>query len=583
MDQTIFEVNLALRNEIESLKSSLNKLNSKVIKQEEEINRLKENEIKNVFRKTYEEMNNRSKLKARSEIQRVLNLINNSLSQKLNLQIFKVDLGIKVNSDPYKLVFIEHNEQKDEKDVDYYLYVKDRFNISDRTYQVIRKFYSDKIPSLDKIKEVRKEINKSLNIKKIENGFYTEPIQKIDFHINSFLKEKKFFVDNSVQVKLSADSTNISRNVKLVNFVFTIINEEKKACSVSGNYSIGIFRVDQESYETVSKWLSKIWSELVKHDSFKFEEKTIRIEYLIGSDWMMMSYMLGLYGPNSKFPCLWCEISSKDLHLVIEDDKQIKRSFSRQESIVKEKNKKEEHFGYKFYAVIKDIPHIKFVLDSLHLFLRISDVLFDLLINDIADSDKFTNSSIFNPEKHIGLNSFFEYLKKNKIHSYKKIVNNQTKTVSTVLSSLTGKPRWEIFKTIKIKKRFRSLYGKRKANLVGKIWSSFYGIMQYMKDCKSIDPIKIKMKTQKWIKLFCKVYHIKHVTPYMHAFANHLHQFYENGNLYYYNLEGLEKLNDLTTIEYFKSTNKRENATFQLLSKRCRIDIIAGKYGLNIY
>jgi hypothetical protein len=69
----------------------------------------------------------------------------------------------------------------------------------------------------------------------------------------------------------------------------------------------------------------------------------------------------------------------------------------------------------------------------------------------------------------------------------------------------------------------------------------------------------------------------------MHAFANHLHQFYKNGNLYFYNLEGLEKLNDLTTIEYFKATNKGNDATYQLLSKRCRIDLIAGKYDFNIY
>ena len=51
--------------------------------------------------------------------------------------------------------------------------------------------------------------------------------------------------------------------------------------------------------------------------------------------------------------------------------------------------------------------------------------------------------------------------------------------------------------------------------------------MKYIKDAKSIDPNKIKTKTRRWIKLFCKVYHIKHVTPYIHAYANHLHQFYK--------------------------------------------------------
>jgi hypothetical protein len=134
------------------------------------------------------------------------------------------------------------------------LYIKDRFNLSDKTYQVIRNFYTNKIPSLSRIKKERNQLKKSLNIKKIDDGHYIEPIQKINFHI-----EKKYFIDNTVRIKLSADSTNISRNVKLVNFVFTIINEEKKASSVSGNYSIGIFRVDQESYESVANWLREIW------------------------------------------------------------------------------------------------------------------------------------------------------------------------------------------------------------------------------------------------------------------------------------------------------------------------------------
>ena len=45
----------------------------------------------------------------------------------------------------------------------------------------------------------------------------------------------------------------------------------------------------------------------------------------------------------------------------------------------------------------------------------------------------------------------------------------------------------------------------------------------------------------------------------------------------------MEKLNDLTTIEYFKASNKKSDATFQLLARRCRIDVISSKYGLNIY
>jgi len=184
----ILEVNLALRKEIDLLKSTITRQSDTISKQVEEINRLKNLDIKTDFRKSYQAMSSRNKLNARSEIQKVFNRINLSLSQKLNLQIFSIEFGNKVNSDPYKLLFLE-NCENEEKGVDYYLYIKDRFNLSDKTYQVIRNFYTNKIPSLSRIKEERIQLNKSLNIKKIDDGYYIEPIQKINFHIEKFLKE----------------------------------------------------------------------------------------------------------------------------------------------------------------------------------------------------------------------------------------------------------------------------------------------------------------------------------------------------------------------------------------------------------
>jgi len=64
MDSSIYQVNLALRKEIESLKLSINNLNHTLSKKDEEINRLKDFEIKCNFRKSYNEMCDKYKLKA---------------------------------------------------------------------------------------------------------------------------------------------------------------------------------------------------------------------------------------------------------------------------------------------------------------------------------------------------------------------------------------------------------------------------------------------------------------------------------------------------------------------------------------
>ncbi|RNA17410.1 hypothetical protein BpHYR1_013024 [Brachionus plicatilis] len=64
-----------------------------------------------------------------------------------------------------------------------------------------------------------------------------------------------------------------------------------------------------------------------------------------------------------------------------------------------------------------------------------------------------------------------------------------------------------------------------------------------------------------------------HVTPYIHAFCSHVHQFQKfHGDINLFNLQGLGKLNDQTTIQYFKASNKREKTIEQLIQRRLRID-----------
>jgi hypothetical protein len=72
------------------------------------------------------------------------------------------------------------------------------------------------------------------------------------------------------------------------------------------------------------------------------------------------------------------------------------------------------------------------------------------------------------------------------------------------------------------------------------------------------------------------------ITPYIHVFVHHVPDFLEiYDNLNIFNTQGLEKLNDLTTIDFHSSTNKnlKDNKYLkQLMEKRNRIEF----YHLNL-
>lgn len=81
-------------------------------------------------------------------------------------------------------------------------------------------------------------------------------------------------------------------------------------------------------------------------------------------------------------------------------------------------------------------------------------------------------------------------------------------------------------------------------------------------------------RAKSWVKLFNSLYQTKDVTPYMHAFAMHVPEFLSlYGNINMFSQQGLEKLNDLTTIHFQHSTNHKESqALRQILQKRNRIE-----------
>ncbi|RNA19030.1 hypothetical protein BpHYR1_004166 [Brachionus plicatilis] len=246
-----------------------------------------------------------------------------------------------------------------------------------------------------------------------------------------------------------------SENTSIINFAYPIISDGKDAAGVNCNYTFGIFKVDEENYDSIKNWLTKIW------------------KYLFCSDWKMTAIVLGLYSASSNFPCLWCEVKKDELSIIGGNKP---RSFETHLQIInRPKKKSNSHLGYKCKPIISEIPHSNYIIDLLHLFLRVSDVLFELLISELCGLDKFGVSSVFDEDKHLNLSKLFNFVKSECGISLK-IFKNKEKSLNVP------------------------------------------------------DPEQIRTSTEKCLNLFLSIYHHIEVTPYIHAFSNHLHEFYSRIN-----------------------------------------------------
>lgn len=73
-------------------------------------------------------------------------------------------------------------------------------------------------------------------------------------------------------------------------------------------------------------------------------------------------------------------------------------------------------------------------------------------------------------------------------------------------------------------------------------------------------------------------YHPKHITPYIHCFVYHIPEFIQlHKDISIFTLQGLEKLNHITSICYHRSNNKKMNEKVfvkQLIEKMSRIEFL---------
>ncbi|CAF1112944.1 unnamed protein product [Brachionus calyciflorus] len=201
-------------------------------------------------RKGYFELEGRQVINIKSELRVMIEKVN-EICNKVDLQINRVEmsqLNSEISKNQIEILIQKHAPTR--ASIESVLYIKDRCRMSDAIFDKFMRFLSLDIPSVYYITKARKLINNQFQLKKIDNGYYIDPLIQIKSKL-SFLIKNKRINETSILIKLSADGTNIGRSVKIINFCYSVINEGRSSAGVNGTYTLGIFQVEQENFERI--------------------------------------------------------------------------------------------------------------------------------------------------------------------------------------------------------------------------------------------------------------------------------------------------------------------------------------------
>ena len=286
--------------------------------------------------------------------------------------------------------------------------VKDKFTISDAAYHELSMVSN--LPNFYKVKKATEMLNKEFDIKAAPNSI-TGVQQSLIAHVEARLRKiiTKIPDIKKIHVKLTGDGTQIARGLTVVNIAFTILEEGDQAYSVLGNHSVAIFKM-AENYANLKAALEDICSEGNKMKSITINDKTYEIETYLGGDLKFLALVCGIDAANCKHACIWCKCPASERWDMnqkwsIIDTAKGARTI---EEIAEFASKKPHKFNCSRKPLFPFIPTHQVIIDTLHLSLRISDLLINLLIRDLRTADENNRSN-------------------NDMKIYKDFLNNQCK------------------------------------------------------------------------------------------------------------------------------------------------------------
>ena len=195
------------------------------------------------------------------------------------------------------------------------------------------------------------------------------------------------------------------------------------------------------------------------------------------------------------------------------------------------------------------------------------------IIKYLQDEDNFKKLTEEKLKTSVHLSKFQNFIKDIGINDWRFLVTDGKLEYDT----FTGPEHRAIMSNI----NFDDLTPQHpKLSQIKELWSTFSILLDELdQDMSNEETDKFQERAKKWIDLYaCEIYLSKDVTPYMHILAYHLPEaMRRHGNVVDFCQQGLEKLNDMVTKWYFKSTNYDKSALRQIMHKQNRLRLLEGK------
>lgn len=271
----------------------------------------------------------------------------------------------------------------------------------------------------------------------------------------------------------------------MLNFTFTIINEGPKAKTATGNYTLGIYEIENENHESVSACFKELIDEIRELNQITVYNKTLKVVYYLSGDWKMLAHSIGIQSANSKYPCVWCKCCKENFwdleqEWSITDSKMGCRTHEEHAAILNHPDQKKiVKYGYERAPIFKDIiPFSRYMIDMLHLFLRISDTLFNLLVKDCSLADGFDMSAIskFDVSQYKHLNSMQHFLNEKCNVKFTFLWVAETKKLTW--RDLVGPEKQRMFQNFNL---VEIIPDHEMFSSVEKLWKEFYEIVEAVK------------------------------------------------------------------------------------------------------
>ena len=207
------------------------------------------------------------------------------------------------------------------------------------------------------------------------------------------IKDKKLENCNTINVKVSGDGTRIGKRLQLLNVTYTIINEGNVAMSEKGNYVTVVIKT-KDDYIGIRDSLSDLRDEVRNLSSITCGDKTFQIEYFLGGDWKFLATVCGL-AANQDFTCTWC-LCPRSLRYDVSKSWSLTNVAQGARSIdLINQHAKNKKYNCMRAPLFDFIPLDHVIIDTLHLFLRISDILIELLVRQLKREDAIDKKATF--------------------------------------------------------------------------------------------------------------------------------------------------------------------------------------------